>query len=281
MEAIAVAEGGWFDDGEVAQDSIEIAVAGDFEDAFLGAEGVFDVGVFEAGAEPGGGFEGAFEPGDAGFGGEEIEDDVDGDGVLLGVFADVELAVTGGGTPVDTAGGVGGEIGAEAVELVARAGAAGLDFAFDLGEKVLRVGLGFEGGVDEDVGMEGDAGAAFGEAEGEAGGEFEGVIAETAAAGETDARVFSDGFAAGDHGEEDGLGEAIGMDGLEAGGEAGHPALFVSHDELCHRLFAGEEVFGRVEFNFETGEGEAVDEAGDEEGGHEGGGDEEDEIIGR
>ncbi len=230
MERIAVAERGWFDNGEVAEDRIEIAIAGNFEDAFLGAERVFDVGVFETGAEPGGGFEGAFEPGDAGFGGEEIEDDVDGDGVFLGVFADVELAVAGGGTPVDAAGGVGGEIGAEAVELVARAGAAGLDFAFDLREEVLRVGLGFEGGIDENVGMEGDAGAAFGEAEGEAGGELEGVVAEAAAAGEADAGVFGDGFATRDHGEEDGLGEAIGMDGLEAGGEAGHPALFVSHD---------------------------------------------------
>lgn len=281
MERITVAEEGWFDNGEVAEHGVKIAIAGNFEDAFLGAEGVFDVGVFEAGAEPGGGFEGAFEPGHTGFGGEEIEDDVDGDGVLLGVFADVELAVAGGGTPVDAAGGVGGEIGAEAVELVAGAGAAGLDFAFHLREEVLRVGLGFEGGVDEDVGMERDAGAAFGEAEGEAGGEFEGVVAEAAAAGEADAGVFGDGFAAGDHGEEDGLREAVGVDGLEAGGEAGHPTFFVADDEFGHRLFVGKEVFGRVEFDFETGEGEAVDEAGNEEGGHEGGGDEEDEIVGR
>ena len=66
------------------------------------------------------------------------------------------------------------------------------------------------------------------------------------------------------------MGEAIGMDGLQAGGEAGHPALFVANDEFGHGLFAREEVFGRMEFDLETGEGEAVDEAGDEQGGHEG-----------
>ena len=206
---------------------------------------------------------------------------MDGDGVFLGVFADVELAVAGGGTPVDAAGGVGGEVGAEAVELVARAGAAGLDFAFDLREEVLCVELGFERGVDENVGMEGDAGTAFGETEGEAGGELEGVVAEAATMGEADAGVFGDGFAARDHGKKDGLGEAVGVDGLEAGGEAGHPTFFIADDEFGHGLFAGEEMFGRVEFDFETGEGEAVDEAGDEERGHEGGGDEEDEIVGR
>ena len=96
----------------------------------------------------------------------------------------------GGGFPIDVAGAFERFVGADAVEIVAGAAAPGFDFSGQGVGESLEAGARFETGIDDDFVAQGDALAAFGETEREAGGELEGALAVAAAGGEAEVNGF-------------------------------------------------------------------------------------------
>ncbi len=284
-----------FDEGEKPQHIVDFAIFRDGERETLGAEAEAGVESGEGPEEPGAAVDAVFEGGgrigrgDVGWGdggGEAaVEEDFDGAAVVAGEFADLEGVGVGGGFPVDVAGVVGGFVGADAVEVAAGAAEVGFDFA---GEGVEEFGegvVGGEGGEDDGFAVEFDGGGFAQEAEGEAGGEDEEVVAMAAAAWEEDFGGDFDEAVAGDEREVEGGGEdggrpleRIGLAG-ELDGERGREAFEVAEADAGGGGGAGGDVFGEEEFEFEAGEDEAAEEAGDEQEGDHGGEDQEEQIV--
>ena len=141
-------------------------------------------------AEVGAAGDGALEPLLAAGGHVAVEEDLDALVLLAGELAYLEVAGVCGGFPVHVAGAFEGLVGADAVEVAAEAAVVGFDLAMELGEQFVETGLGLDGGVDDDVAPQRDAHGLIEEAEGEARGEGEAVLAEGAAVRE----AHLDGF---------------------------------------------------------------------------------------
>src|SRR5450759_1892413 len=269
---------------KVLENSIYVAVLGLAEIKSGGAEVNRSAVGGKAPGEEGAAVHGVLEPRVEMVRHVAVEEDVDGLFQLAGEFANLQTAHVGRRLPIDVARTLEGLVGAYAIEVAAQSAIVRFDFAGNAGQQIVEPGLGIDGGVDHHFPREGDARGLLEEAEGEAGGEGEAVLAVCAAARKSDVHHGLERGPGRDQGKVDARfhgGAASLANRLHADGKRGQEPLVIAHEEARRDDASGRDVLRHLEIECQPGEAQAADPVSYQQSRHHGRDNQEEQSVGR